>query len=138
MIALPSPWSWPTLLVLGWLAWRFGKTLRYRETPLIEQIARVSTPGLTPELIRYARLLTTIWSFYFLIAFSTFFVAAYPPLPHGVLVSVGSICLFLLEFWIRPHLFKGVTFPDLPTQIADTWRVWNKKTTATPTGKPDQ
>ena len=137
MVVIPSPWSWPTLFILGWLAWRFGKTLQRHKIPLIEQIARVSNPQLTPGLCRYTRFLTALWCVYFLLVLFTFFVTDKYPLLRSMLAGTGSALLFLIEYWLRPHLFKGIPFPDLPTQIADTWRIWNAKTPATLSDQPN-
>ena len=136
-MVMPSPWSWPTLCILGWLAWRFGKTLQRSNTPLIEQIARASTPQLTTGLCRYTRFLTALWCIYFLVAISAFFISTHHPLLRGLLIGSGSIMLFLIEYWLRPYLFKGITFPGLRTQIVDTWQVWNKMTAANALGQPD-
>ncbi|WJJ92888.1 hypothetical protein [Neopusillimonas aromaticivorans] len=137
MVVIPSPWSWPTLCILGWLAWRFGKTLQHQKIPLIEQIARVSTPQLTPGLCRYTRFLTALWCAYFLLLLISFFVTDQHTLLRSMFAGAGSALLFLIEYWLRPHLFKGIAFPDLPTQIADTWRIWNAKTAITLSDPPE-
>ena len=43
-------WRAASFLMLGWLAVFFGRTLAPGQTPLIERIARVSDPAMTPPL----------------------------------------------------------------------------------------
>ncbi len=58
---------WAAFVYLG-LAWVFARTLRDNVTPLIERFARMEhTEGMTPELVRYARLVTQVWSVYLIL-----------------------------------------------------------------------
>ena len=50
------------VLVLLWLAVFFGRSLRAGVVPLIERIARVGKPDLSPALCRYTRRLTALMS----------------------------------------------------------------------------
>jgi uncharacterized membrane protein len=110
--------------MLGWLAVFFGRTLRPGQTPLIERIARVSDPAMTPPLRRYTRRLTAIWCVYFVIA-ALISVSLGDVFPGtGVLVLLGSAMLFVGEHRLRPHLFPGQAFPGLLQQVRDTWSVW--------------
>ncbi len=58
--------AWAAFAYVG-LAWVFARTLREGVTPLVERFARLEhTEGMAPELIRYARLITQIWSVFFI------------------------------------------------------------------------
>jgi len=117
-------WRAVSFLVLGWLAVFFGRTLAPGQTPLIERIARISDPAMTPPLCRYTRRLTAVWCGYFVIAalISVSLGNAFPGM--GVLVLLGSAILFVGEHRLRPHLFPGQAFPGLVQQVRDTWSVW--------------
>jgi uncharacterized membrane protein len=117
-------WRVVPLIALGWLAFFFGRTLRAGETPLIERIARVRDPGLTPSLCRYARRLTWVWTLYFVVAAA---VAALADSPwFGAVAALGALVLFVGEHWIRPLLFPGKSFPNLLQQVVDTASVWRR------------
>lgn len=117
-------WRAASLVMLGWLAVFFGRTLAPGQTPLIERIARLSDPAMTAPLRRYTRLLTAIWCGYFVIAalVSVCLAGAFPGI--GLLVLLGSAILFVGEHRLRPHLFPGQAFPGLVQQVRDTWSVW--------------
>ncbi len=118
-------WRWFSVLVLGWLAYFFGRTLREPEVPLIERIARVSEPELPPPLQRYTRRLTALWSAYFVVAALLTMTASPSSFSTGTWVWAGSAVLFVGEHWLRPRLFPGRTFPGLVQQLRDTWSVWH-------------
>jgi uncharacterized membrane protein len=122
-------WHAASFLTLAWLAIFFGRTLRPGQTPLIERIARVSEPDMTPPLCRYTRQLTAVWCGYFVIAalVSVSLVDTFPG--TGVLVLLGSAMLFAGEHRLRPHLFPGRAFPGLLQQVRDTWSVWYPRRT---------
>ena len=111
-------------LVLLWLAYFFGRTLRSGRMPLIERIARRGNPDMPPALARYTRRLTAIWCAYFVIAalFSATANQGYGP--TSLVVWSGTIVLFVGERMIRPWLFPGEVFPGLLQQIRDTWSAW--------------
>lgn len=120
------PWRVVPFLMLGWLAFLFGRTLRAGHVPLIERIARVSDPELTPELRHYTRRLTAIWTFYFVIVALLSLGAAMPNGWTSGLVCSGAVVLFVGERWLRPCLFPGRSFPSLTRQLRDTWSVWRR------------
>ena len=68
MLEVAAIWRAVPALVLCGLAVVFGRTLRAGQVPLIERIARVGDPTLTPALCRYTRRLTVIWCVYFVAA----------------------------------------------------------------------
>lgn len=114
-------------LVLLWLAVFFGRSLRPGAMPLIERIARQSTPSLPETLRRYTRRLTALWCVYFVVAAV---LTASTGLATGTLslaVWAGSAVLFVGERWLRPQLFPGEVFPGLAQQVRDTWSVWRTK-----------
>ena len=118
-------WGQLSALVLAWLMVFFGRTLRAGQTPLIERIARVSHPALSPRLCRYTRKLTAAWCAYFLMAAVLSSTVALPFGLSGVLVAVGSVLFFVVEHRVRIRLFPGEAFPGLLQQLRDTWRVWH-------------
>jgi uncharacterized membrane protein len=132
-----APWSFLRVLsplVLLWLAYFFGRTLRRGATPLIERIARQSTPALSGPLCRYTRWLTAVWCAYFVVAAA---LAAFAPVADaqtagrvGAGVWIGTLVLFIGEWGLRPLFFPNENFPGLLQQLRDTWQVWR------PTRKP--
>ena len=116
----------PTL-VLVWLAFFFGRTLRAGEVPLIERVARIGKPDLSPALCRYTRGLTAAWCAYFVVA-ALLAVAANLGFQQASLgVAAASAVLFVGEHLIRPWLFPGEWFPGLVQQIRDTVQVWRPR-----------
>ena len=63
------PASWllyvPPVAINVALCWLFGRTLVARRTPLIARFAMLEQGSLTPELQRYTRTLTWIWTLLF-------------------------------------------------------------------------
>lgn len=112
------------VLVLGWLAIFFGRTLLAGQVPLIERIARVSDPFLPPALCRYTRRLTAVWCGYFIIAVLLSLTMSLPFGWTGALIWCGAAALFIGEHRLRPHLFPDHAFPSLVQQLRDTWSVW--------------
>jgi uncharacterized membrane protein len=120
-----SLWWAASVLVLAWLAFFFGRTLRRGQLPLIERIASVSDPEMTGQLRRYTRRLTAVWSAYFVAAASLCLAAGPSWAGAGAWVWVGTVVLFVGEHRLRPRLFPGRSFPGLVQQVRDTWRVWH-------------
>lgn len=129
---LPNPlaslaWAvlhWIPPLVLLWLAFFFGRTLRAGATPLIERIARHSNPNLPAKLCRYTRRLTALWCVYFAVAavLTATTNMAYAQL--SLAVWTGTAVLFVAERWVRLRLFPDEVFPGLVQQLRDTWSIW--------------
>ncbi|HSH89661.1 MAG TPA: hypothetical protein VK996_06725 [Ramlibacter sp.] len=130
-------WSWPfdaalvwrgvSVVVLGWLAFFFGRTLLPGRVALIERIALVSEPALPAPLRRYTRQLTAVWSLYFVIAALLSLASGASGALTGVVVWTGTLILFVGEHWVRPRLFPGHTFPGLAQQLRDTWSIWRPR-----------
>ena len=117
-------WRAVSLLVLCWLAFFFGRTLLPGREALITRIARVSDPTLAPDLVRYTRRLTALWSAWFVLAALLGFWFATPPAWLGTLVWVGTLLFFVGEHQLRSRLFPGRHFPGLRQQLKDTLQVW--------------
>jgi uncharacterized membrane protein len=117
-------WRALSFLMLAWLAFFFGRTLRPGQEALITRIARVGDPALPAHLVRYTRRLTAIWCAYFVLAGSLGLAAVHPTPWFGLLVWAGTATLFLGEHWLRPHLFPHHSFPGLRQQLKDTLHVW--------------
>lgn len=116
----------PTLVLL-WLAFFFGRTLRAGAVPLIERIARIGKPDLSAALCRYTRRLTAAWCVYFVVA-AILTVAANLGFEQASLgVAAVSALLFVGEHWIRQRIFPREAFPGLVQQIRDTVRVWRPR-----------
>ncbi|HSI59813.1 MAG TPA: hypothetical protein VLA16_19785 [Ideonella sp.] len=111
-------------MVLLWLAFFFGRTLRPGLTPLIERVARRGDPALPAVLCRYTRGLTALWCGYFILAAA---LTASVSVAYGfasLAVWTGTVLLFVGEHWLRPWLFPGERFPGLVQQLRDTWSIW--------------
>jgi uncharacterized membrane protein len=116
----------PTLVLL-WLAWFFGRTLRAGEMPLIERVARIAKPALSPSLVRYTRVLTAIWCAYF-VGVAVLNLAAdlgFSRLSLGV--ALASAAFFVIEYGLRRLLYPDEYFPNLIEQVRDTVRVWRPR-----------
>lgn len=125
-LAAVDLWRVVPLLVLGWLAYFFGRTLRAGRVPLIERVARVRDPELTPALCRYTRRLTAVWSMYFVVAALLSVSVKLPFWSTSGLVWLGAIALFVGEHRLRKRLFPGRSFPNLIQQIHDTVSIWRR------------
>lgn len=130
-LGVATVWRGFSVLVLAWLALFFGRTLAPGQMPLIERIARVSDPGLKPELARYTRTLTAVWSGYFVLAALLALLALLGLVPWsihaGAWVGLGSVALFVGEHWVRRRIFPADHFPGLAQQVRDTWSVWHPR-----------
>ena len=132
--AIPAPVAvtlrvLPTVVLL-WLAWFFGRTLRASETPLIERVARVAKPALSPALVRYTRLLTALWCAYFVVG-AALNLAADPGFSRvGLGVAAISTLLFVVEHGLRRFFFPGECFPNPIEQVRDTVRIWRPRSDA--------
>ena len=119
---------WVSPLVLVWLAFCFGRTLKPGAMPLIERIGRRAIAAPSVRLCRYTRWLTAVWCAYFIVAagFSvlTLGIGRYGYLGPGAVIWCGTLVLFIGEWVLRKSLFPGIPFPGLFKQVRDTWTVW--------------
>ena len=118
-------------IILLWLAFFFGHSLRPHQQPVIEQIARRGGATLTVALCRYTWWLTCIWCAYFLVAATaTVWANASGVSAFGIVsltTCAGTALLFVGERCIRPLIFPDEVFPGLLQQVRDTWSVWRRK-----------
>jgi uncharacterized membrane protein len=120
-------WRGVSVVVLGWLAFFFGRTLLPGRVALIERIALVSEPALPAPLRRYTRQLTAVWSVYFVLAALLSLASGAGGALIGIGVWTGTVVLFVGEHLVRPRLFPGHAFPGLAQQLRDTWSVWRPR-----------
>jgi uncharacterized membrane protein len=110
----------PSLMLL-WLAFFFGRTLRAGERPLIERIARAGMAAVSPAICRYTRGLTAVWCAYFVAAAVLTLAANFGFRGASLGVAAASALFFVGEHWLRRLvLFRHETFPGLIRQIRDT------------------
>ncbi|HRQ66518.1 MAG TPA: ketosynthase [Xanthomonadaceae bacterium] len=82
----------PPILLNAFLAWLFGHTLAAGRMPLIERIVRAMRADptvLDPAIVAYARRLTAVWAFLFVLLAVLNLVLALLAVPHGLLASFG-------------------------------------------------
>ena len=125
-IALSNIWRLITAFAMVWLAIKFGLTMRKGHIPLIEQIARVGKPNLSPSLCLYTGRLTFAWCVYFLLSVPFLFLGDISQLAKGFSIGLCSLAFFLGEHWVRPYIFPEEKFPSISQQIKDTWIVWRQ------------
>lgn len=113
-------WQFLSAVMPMWMLMVFGNSLRHGRTPLIERIARVSTPTMPMALCRYTRRLTGIWCFYFLVVALTALLIEHSSVWISGLLWLSAVGLFIGEHWLRPKMFPGHVFPGLLQQIRDT------------------
>ena len=118
----------PPLCAFAFMAFLFGSTLRAGSEPLISRIARKEHPDVTPDVARYTRRLTGLWTasfaalFVAALALATFLpVAAWSRWVSGLGVFV-PVSLGLGEFAYRRHRFphreRGSLAVLIPNVIA--------------------
>ncbi len=118
----------PPLCGFAFMAYLFGSTLRAGSEPLIGRIARKEHPDVTPDIARYTRRLTGLWSASFVALFVTAFalatflpVAAWSRWISGLGFFVPA-SLILGEFTYRRHRFphreRGSLAVLIPNVIA--------------------
>jgi uncharacterized membrane protein len=82
----------PPMLIIGFMAWVFGHTLRRGRTPLIESIIRAlhgPQDDLDEDIVRYARRLTGVWTALFVLLAVINAALALCAKPGGLLLTVG-------------------------------------------------
>lgn len=102
----------PPLAAFAFMAFFFYRTLRPGSEPLITQVARMEHADLPPDMARYTRLLTALWSGCFMALFAAaLLLASLLPLAtwsrwvHGLgYVLPGT--LFLGEYIYRHYRFR--------------------------------
>jgi len=127
LASLASALDYLPTLVLLWLAFFFARTLRPGAVSLIERIARIGKPDLSPALCRYTRRLTAMWALYFLVAAILVALAQLGLQRAGVGVAAASALFFVAEILVRRLLFPREWFPGPVQQIRDTVSVWRPR-----------
>ena len=90
----------PPLAAFAFMALFFYRTLRPGAVPLITRVARMEHPDLPPDMDRYSRKLTWVWTFCFLLLFA------------GALVSASILTLDVWSRWVQGlgYVLPGVLF----------------------------
>lgn len=130
-------WRFISSAILLWVAIRFGRTLQSGCVPLIEQIARVSAPQLSADLVRYQRRLTALWCVYLMLSALFVLISSSTLALRSGSVSLCSILLFLSEYWLRPCFFPLEKFPSLFCQLRDTIQVFRRSATPESTSQSE-
>jgi uncharacterized membrane protein len=126
----------PPILINGFMAWVFGRTLEPGSTPLIERAIVAlhgTTDDVTADMLAYARRLTLVWACLFAALTAINLVLAVLANPGGLLLSVGlhspvtvplavwSLfanvlnylivgALFVGEYWLRRRRFPQQSY----------------------------
>jgi uncharacterized membrane protein len=81
----------PPVLIIGFMAWVFGHTLRRGRTPLIESIIRALNPqdSLNEDITSYARRLTGVWTALLVVLVVINTALALCAEPGGLLLTFG-------------------------------------------------
>jgi uncharacterized membrane protein len=126
----------PPILINGFMAWVFGRTLKSGNTPLIERAIVAlhgTTDNVTAAMLAYARRLTLVWACLFVALTAINLVLAVLADPGGLLLAVGlhsqvtvplgvwSLfanvlnylivgALFVGEYWLRRRRFPQQSY----------------------------
>jgi uncharacterized membrane protein len=151
----------PPVLIIGFMAWVFGATLRRGRTPLIESIIRALNgpqDNLNEDIIRYARRLTGVWTGLLVVLAVINAALALCAEPGGLLLTFGvqpvvnvplglwSLFANVLNYLLVAGLFVGEfmfrrrRFPQQPygglldftRRVASLGAMFRKRSTAPP------
>jgi uncharacterized membrane protein len=126
----------PPILINGFMAWVFGRTLESGGTPLIERAIVAlhgTTDDVTADMLAYARRLTVVWACLFVALTVINLVLAVLATPGGLLLAVGMHspvtvplgvwslfanvlnylivgALFIGEYWLRRRRFPQQSY----------------------------
>ena len=107
----------PPVLINCFLLTLFGATLLPGATPLITQFSEILKGDLDQKALNYTRRVTQAWVvFFFFMTVETLLLAVYaPPYVWSLFTNFINYLLlalfFLLEFYLRKHLFREVDQP---------------------------
>ncbi len=102
----------PPVLVHGWLAWTFGRTLLPGEEPLIHRISRLNRGIVPAELDAYTRRITIFWTALFIVMMivSAAVGLAAEPDTWSWVINIGipaiSVTVFLVEHGYRAIVYR--------------------------------
>lgn len=105
----------PPVLVQGWLAWTFGRTLLPGKEPLIHRISRLNRGGKVPlELDAYTRRMTVLWTAMFIamLIMSAAVGFAAEPATWSWIVNIGVPIVATLVFLVE-HAYRAIVFRHL-------------------------
>lgn len=101
----------PPILIHGWFAWMFGRTLLPGQEPLIRRFSRLHRDRFPTELERYTRFLTILWTVLLgalTIASAGLGLMATPETwSWSVNIAMPLICV---SFFLGEHAYRGVVF----------------------------
>lgn len=110
----------PPVLLNGFMAWLFGRTLKNGQMPLIERAARgMRGPGavLADEVVAYARGVTQAWAALFVVLAAVNLALAAFARPGGLLIAAGfdpevsvPLAAWSLFANVLSYLFIGAMF----------------------------
>ncbi|MEX0693203.1 MAG: hypothetical protein WD075_02045 [Rhodospirillales bacterium] len=104
----------PPILIQGWLAWVFGRTLLPGKEPLIHRISRLNRGRVPAELDDYTRRMTVLWTVMFvvmLVVSVTVGLAAEPDTWSWV-VNIGLPATAATVFFTE-HGYRAIKFRHL-------------------------
>lgn len=106
----------PPILIHGWVAWIFGRTLLPGREPLIRRFSRLTRGAAVPELREYTRTMTLLWALAMaaMAAFALFMAIAATAETWSWAVN---ICLPLasLALFVGDHAYRAIRFRHLGT-----------------------
>ncbi|WP_420419677.1 hypothetical protein [Pacificispira sp.] len=101
----------PPVLIHGWVAWMFGRTLLPGQEPLIRRFSRLHRDPFPPELEGYTRRLTVIWTILLsgltLTSAGLGVFAAPETWSWAVNIAMPLICVSL---FLGEHAYRGIVF----------------------------
>ena len=101
----------PPVAINLWLMMLFGMSLRKDSLPLISRIARLERGELTPELARYTRRLTWIWTLLFLaMASEALLLALFAPLALWSWFANVWNYVFVASLFAGEYVYRRVRF----------------------------
>ena len=101
---------WPVAIDMGLCAW-FGATLFAGREPMIARFARAERGRLEPDLVRYTRRLTVLWTAYFALAAAvtlSLWLAGWPRMLAAFAIvgnPLAMVALFVGEWSYRRRRF---------------------------------
>jgi uncharacterized membrane protein len=100
------------LAVFGLLAYYFGSSLRSGRDPLCTYFARLVQDSISPQLLKYTRTLTAVWSAFFLVigGISTFLFVASTSSIWAFFTNILTP-VFVVVFFVIEHACRWLFLP---------------------------
>lgn len=103
----------PPIVINAALGAMFARSLRRRHEPVIAVFARLEQGPLTPELARYTRGLTWLWTLLFLgLAAAALLLAAYASLSTWSWFANCATYVAVAGLFVGEYLYRRVRFPN--------------------------